>query len=88
MPRILRAQGGAAVSLFSTWKAERAERRTQIAAIEQDNYLRRLRNSCMTLTGVRHTGPGCDDALSPHEVKAVLRSALAALAACKPKEGV
>lgn len=62
--------------MFAKWKAARAEREATAAKIEQDDYLRRLRNSCDTLSGVQHSGSGCRDALGVYEVRAALRREL------------
>lgn len=67
--------------MFAKWKAARAEREASAAKIEQDAYLRRLRNSCNTFSGVQYSGPGCREALDVFEVRAVLRRELGRLTA-------
>lgn len=58
--------------IFAKWKAKRAEREAAEKKIEQDSYLRRLRNSARTLTGTTHSGSGCEDALDPYEIRSIL----------------
>lgn len=69
--------------MFNTLKAKLAARRTENKIrldrkrqIEQDGYLRRLRNSARCLTGTTHSGHGCDDDLDPCEIQAILRQEL------------
>lgn len=72
--------------MFAKWKAERAAREAVAQKIEQDGYLRRLQNSARTLTGTTHSGPGCNDALDPYEIRVELRARLRELTKPKAKE--
>lgn len=73
--------------MFDRWKAARSARKLARALreaaelkIATDAYLRRLKNSAKGLTGTTHSGPGCDNALDPYEIRAVLRERLSQLA--------
>jgi len=64
--------------MFKRWKASREERIAQEAKIQNDDYLRRLRNSADMLSGLSHSGNGeeLNHTLSIGEVRHILRVSL------------
>ena len=66
--------------MFKQWKEAREKCLQCEAAIQQNDYLRRLRNSANMLSGLSHSGNGEElkHTLAIHEVRHVLRAALIA----------
>ena len=59
--------------MFKEWRLRKKREARLKEAAKKDEFLTRLRNSCMCLSGVSHTSSsGNEDFLSLHEIEGIL----------------